>query len=248
MTKKRYYVDTEGNDDNAYLEAIAQAGVLAVDDPTIKKVILLVHTKSNTAWFDRLFGPNFTKQLFSGAQITGVRPLVKLETLKTFSGSADIVIACALDDKDLFTLDDNPFIGTIIAIPWQKQLVSQWVSRWSPEDIRTGKKQVRPTELSCIVKKALESLTNSILNPSTGLAHPSDEHRAKTIILALHKYESPLDPKSIGSYLVAELNWSAKNAQDVQKLFETLDAGRFFRGGERTGLKNYYKQWKDACK
>ena len=75
-----------------------------------------------------------------------------------------------------------------------------------------------------------------------------DEKRAKTYILSLHKYESSLNADIVGSYLVRELNWDTEDAKDVEKLINTLNNGKHFQGGQRTGLQHYYKQWKDQSK
>lgn len=93
----------------------------------------------------------------------------------------------------------------------------------------------------------MKQLTDSI-NMSTGISHPMDNDRAKTFIKALHKYEPELNADIIGSYLVRELNWETRFAKDIEKLIETLNSGSFFKGGEKTGLQNYYKKWKNECK
>lgn len=93
----------------------------------------------------------------------------------------------------------------------------------------------------------MQQLTGSI-NMSTGISHPMDNDRAKTFIKALHKYEPELNADIVGSYLVRELNWDTRHAKDIEKLIETLNSGRFFKGGEKTGLQDYYKRWKNECK
>jgi len=92
----------------------------------------------------------------------------------------------------------------------------------------------------------MEDLTDSI-NMSTGITHPSDEEQAKTYILALHKYEPSLDANIVGAYLVRDLNWDTDHAKEIEKLINTLNNGKYFQGGRRTGLQHYYKQWKKEC-
>ncbi len=250
MNKQRFYIDTEGNDDEAYREAIQFACKLADDDPSISRIVLLIATKRSTGWFERLFGDNAVKQLFSGAKFKNCRSVIKLESLQTFrSGmvATDIIITCGLDDKDVLKIDDSYSAKIIIAIPWIRTLLQKWIQTWNPINIRNNQNSSFYPEPSCIVKKAMESLTASI-NMSTGIHHPSDENRAKTYIRALHKYESPLDSNVVGDHLMRELGWSANYAKDVEKLIDTLNTGRYFKGGEKTGLSNYYKRWKEQCK
>jgi len=246
MEKQRFYVNTEGNDDQAYLEAIAHACKLTKDNVLLNSIVLLVHTKDNTAWFDRSLGEVRTKELVKGFYFSEFNTTLKIESLKTFRG-ADVVIACALHDKELLDLDGDYSVKVIIAIPWQKTGVVKWLGTWKPKDLRGSSSSIGFAEPTCIVKEALRILTHSI-NLSTGIHHRSDEHLAKTFIRALRKYEPELNPDVVGAYLVRELGWNPAHARDVEKLITTLNNGRYFQGGDRTGLKAHYKKWKDACK
>ena len=251
MAKQRFYINTKGNDDNAYLEAIKKARELANSDIEIKKVILLIPNKRCTGWFERLFGQGVVKKLFIGHKFNNCNALFKFETVKTYQDNytlSEIVIICGLNLKDILKIDDFYSVKSIIAIPWLENELEKWVKTWNPINLRSGLKATENyLEPSCIVKKAMENLTYSI-NMSTGISHPLDEERAKTFILALHKYEPSLNPNVIGAYLVRELSWSNRHAQDIEKLINTLNSGKYFKGGQRTGLKNYYKQWKKECK
>ena len=56
MSKQHFYIDTHGNDDEAYREAMKFACELAEQDPAIIQVILLVPGRANSNWLDRLYG------------------------------------------------------------------------------------------------------------------------------------------------------------------------------------------------
>lgn len=71
-----------------------------------------------------------------------------------------------------------------------------------------------------------------------------DNDRCKTYLRALNKYNYELNPIKIKSYLVANLNWDNRHAEDVIKLIEKLNSGSYFMGGEKTGLQNHIKRWK----
>ncbi|WP_041257669.1 hypothetical protein [Fibrella aestuarina] len=250
MSKQRFYIPTRGNDDEAYKEALKFACELANSDSELTKVILLIPSKGNTGWFDRLFGPAIVKELFKGKIFKNCIPIFKFETIKTYKDNfkaGDIVITCGLYEEDIFKIDDYYCVKAIIAIPWLPEKVQKWIQTWNPIDIRTETSTLdQVQEPSCIVKKALEELTDYV-NMGTGIVHPDDNERAKTIIMALHKYEPALDSNLVGAYLVRELNWDNRHAQDVEKLIITLNNGKHFKGGQRTGLQNYYKDWKNQC-
>lgn len=251
MNKQRFYVDTEGNDDEAYREAMQLAAEIANANSEIKSVVILIHTKSNTGWFGRLFGTHIVSKLFKGVKFENCDAQFKFETVKTYKEArpnSEIVITCGLDSKEVLDIEDFNSINAIIAIPWLKTDLKKWIQTWNPIEIR-GKQLTDDTsylEPSCIVKVALKELTESI-NMSTGIRHPSDEDLAKTFILALHKYEPSIDKDIIGAYLLKELGWSTEYAKDVEKLVETLNSGKYFKGGNRVGLKQYYIIWSKEC-
>lgn len=250
MNKQRFYIDTQGNDDEAYREAMQFACTLADEDNEITRVVLLVSTKQNTGWFERLYGKEVEKRLFTGTKFKDCKPLFKFETKKTYNDNykpSEIVITCGLDAEDVLKIDDFYSVKAIIAIPWLPDMLQKWVQTWNPTELRGNQNAVAAyANPSCVVIKAMEDLTRSI-NMSTGIHHPSDEEQAKTYILALHKYEPLLDANVVGSYLVRELSWNTNHAKDVEKLINTLSKGKHFQGGRRTGLQLYYKQWKKEC-
>ena len=159
----------------------------------------------------------------------------------------DVVVAFGMDLKDLEVIDDYYCVKYIIAVPWRKDKTMPWIERWNAEEITGAKRDSGKTGVSEIVKVAMKELS-SIINMSTGISHPSDNDRAKTYIRALYKYESELNAHSVVSYLVAELGWTSSHANDVGKLITTLNEGRYYKGGEKTGLQVYYKRWKEQAK
>ena len=250
----KFYLDTEGNDDQAYLSALKFACELASSDTDINRIVLYIASKDNTGWFERLFDSQMVKQLFQGAQFNDCPAVVKFETRITYEKfkygrSNDIVICCGMDSDELLKIDDYSSVKYIIAIPWLRQFNEKWIRTWNAVNIMEGNNSnelEQYPEPSCIAKKAMESLSRSI-NMSTGITHPSDNELAKTFIRALHKYEPELNPDIIGAYLVRVLKWDTRHAKKIETLIETLNEGRYFRGGEKTGLQNCYKLWKKEC-
>ena len=249
----KYYINAEANDDNAYQLAMKFACDLSKKDTEVKRIVLYIHSKQNTGWFDRLYGNETVKNLFNGLKFNNCPVPFKLETKLTYkksqySNASDIVISCGIDSENVLEIDDYRSVKYIIAVPWLKKLTEKWIKTWNAVEITgKGKNNESFPEPSCIVKRAMESLSATI-NMSTGISHPMDNNRAKTYILVLHKYEPNIDSDIIGSYLVRELNWSTSHAKDIENLIDTLNKGKYFQGGERKGLQNHYKRWKEECK
>lgn len=246
-----YFFDTEGNDDESYERALNFAEKLVKANNELKRIIYLVPSKNSTGWLDRLFGEQAVKKMFNGVKLSGTA--VKIETIRTYTNSyndpSDIVICCGLNSEEIFKVQDYRHVYAIIAIPWQKENTESWIKTAKAvkinEDLSTNTELSKtaypePTE---IVKKAFKELT-TVINTSTGITHPSDNSRAKIFVRALHKYEPELDSDIVCSYLINSLGWQVRHADDIRKLIDTLNNGKYFKGGEKTGLQVNYKRWK----
>lgn len=253
--KNKFYIDTEGNDDDSYRLALKFAITLFQKDNQVNKIIFLVGSKNSTGWLDRLYGSEAVKKIFNGINQNGVH--IKIETVRTlnnsFSTGTDIIIACGLNSDEIFKIEDYRNIKYIIAIPWLKELTQSWINTNQPLLLEINNDELIVSENeevlkpSLIVQEAFKELT-AVINNSTGITHPSDNSRAKTYIKTLFKYEPELNSDLVCSYLVNELSWQTKHSNDIRKLIDTLNNGKHFMGGEKTGLQHHYKRWKDRLK
>ena len=251
----KYYVDIERNGFNkdAYLQAFKFAIKVVKQNKDVNRIVCYVHTKCNIGYFEPFFNDRLIKNLLNGNMSVEPFPVpLTIETKNTYSKSKysssnrDLVLAFGMDLEDLEVLDDYYGVKCIVAIPWLKDKTMPWVKRWNAEEITGKKEEKTDAGVSEVVKVALAELTSSI-NLSTGIVNPFDNSLAKTYIRALHKYESELKAEAVVSYLIAELGWTSTHANDVGKLITTLNQGRFFRGGDKTGLQVHYKHWKEKA-
>lgn len=249
MDRIRYYIDTEGNDDKAYLEAIQLAQELSNKDPEIKQAALLIHTSLSIGWFERLFEKEVVVQLFDGIAIDNRNPIFKFETKKNYNQkiiSSEIIITCGLDEEDdLLKIEKSESTKFIIAIPWCRYKFQHWIDKWDPIELRSKNNPVKPRELSPIAKKAFQELTNDI-NIQTGITYPSDEEQAKIYLLTLYTYDAPLDGTTVKNYLVNNLNWNMDHARDMETLIKILNSKKQFTGPQRA-LIHYYLRWEKEC-
>ena len=63
MAKQRFFIATSGPDDEAYRDAMNYACELAEKDTEINKIVLLISTKQNTGWFERLYSREIVQKL-----------------------------------------------------------------------------------------------------------------------------------------------------------------------------------------
>lgn len=243
---QRFYINTEGNDDDAYFETIKFACAYSNENPEIERVILLIGTKTQNGWFERIFkNTDIPKRLYTGYKFTDCLAVFKHETVKTFKdGGHDnsvLVISCGLNAKELFPFDDYRCIHTIVAIPWLKANTQKWIDGWHAKELN-DQGETEKTYPSDAIMTAMKMLTYEV-NLSTDLTHPSDDELAKTYILALHRYETAIEGAVVAAYLKRELGWNTGGAEKIEKLIDTLNAGKSFRGGVRKGLKSIYNQF-----
>lgn len=242
---EKFYIDTGGNDDEAYREAMQFACEYAKNNANIRRVVLLALSKNNVDWLKRLYGERTVKDLFNGTTFNGCTPEYIIKTKRTYKdpmNTSDFVISMGLNSEDLMKVDDYYGIVGILAIPWTSDGLSDWIKTWGPIDIRSNEKADIFPLPDPITQAAMEELSSSI-NRTTGIHHPSDNKQAKTYIRALHKYLTTLDGNKVNAYLIRELNWKASHALEVKELIDTLNDGRYFQGGDKTGLKSHIKRW-----
>lgn len=243
MDKLRYYIDTHGNDDSAYEEALALACKLSNQDNQINRVVILIHVKYQTGYFEKILSTETIKKLENGYRFSNCNALFKFETLKTFKDintHSQVIIACGFDSNEIFPYDDSHSVKVIIAIPWLKDGLKNWVQTWNPNELRGGQ-SVTIVIPSAIVVTALKELDSIV----SGTSHPNDEETTKKYVRALFKYET-LDSDIIRGYLVRDLKWHAKDADQIKAWIDKLKAGKSFKGGANTGLHVYYKKWNAA--
>lgn len=246
MEKIRYFNRNKGPIKENELRVISKAVEICNQIADIEEVIMLIHTKSNTGYFQRIFDISNTNQFFSGVKIHQELPIFKAETIRTFNDfgrTKRLLIAFGLRSEELFKYDSYYSVVAIIAHQWNDPEVIEWASAWGAIDIETNEPIDKGNLPDIVVQNAFKDLTNSI-NMSTGINHHMDNEQCKTYLRALHKYNYELNPSQIRSYLISELNWDSDYVQDVIDLIDKLNAGSYFKGGSKTGLQHYIKEWR----
>lgn len=246
MEKKRYYNDNIGPIKENEVLALKKAFELCSKIGNITQITLLIHTKGNTGYFERIFETRDLKDFFRGVKIDPNYPPLKIETVRTFNDDSQgnkIVVAFGLCSNELRKYDDYESVEGIIAHQFSADSVKDWAKSWGAIDLKT-EKEIDKTELpGKVVQQAFIDLSNSI-NIKSGITHSMDEELCKTYIRALKKYNYELDSKKILSFLTTNLKWSSDNANNVIKLIDKVNSGGYFKGGAKTGLQHHIKRWK----
>ena len=246
MVKKRYYNDNIGPIKENEIIAFKRALVLSNEIEDITQITLLIHTKRNTGYLERIFDTRNLKDFFRGIKIDKDYPPLKIETIRTFNDDwqgKKIVVAFGLRSDELHKYDDHENVAAIIAHQWSEDSVKDWAKSWGAINLKSETKVEKTSLPDKVVQQAFIDLSNSI-NMTTGIHNPMDEEQCKTYIRALKKYNFELNSKEIFSFLTTELNWESDNANDVIKLIDKVNSGGYFKGGAKTGLQKHIKRWK----
>ena len=247
MEKIRFYTNNVGPIKENEAKSLQKTFQLAKEIDGIDEITVLIHTKSNTGYLERTVGIDKIKGLFSGKyRAFDGGPRIKLETMKTIidDNKRRILLSFGLSSEDLFKYDCFYSVVAIVGHQWSEYGLKDWSESWGAEEIISGTKLSKKDNLDKVVKKAFDSLSNCI-NMTTGIHHPMDEKRCKTYLRALNKYGYNLNEKDISSYLITEKGWKSEHVDDVIKLISKLNSGSYFKGGEKTGLKEYIMKWKE---
>ncbi len=243
----RFYTDNIGPIKENELKSLQKAFQLAQELDGVQEVTILIHTKSNTGYIERTLGADKVKGLFSGQYVAfDGGPRIKLETTRTINDNniKRILLTFGLSSDELFKYDSYYSVVAIIGHQWSENGFKDWAESWGAEEVISGSKVSKSDNLDNVVKCAFDDLTDSV-NMSTGIHHPMDEELCKTYLRALNKYGYVMNEKDVTSYLITEKGWDAEHANDVIKLISKLNSGGYFNGGQKTGLQNFIKNWKE---
>ncbi|MDB4293318.1 hypothetical protein N9954_07920 [Maribacter sp.] len=245
MIKHRYFNNNRGPIKENEIKAFQKALHICDTEKDVNEIILLIHTKSNTGYIERIFDTRNVKKLFNGVKITQNYPPVRIETVRTFNDqyqSKYVLVCFGLRSEEIYKYEDFESVIGIVAHQWVEPDVQNWAKTYGAIDIDTNEEIEKTEKPDIIVQNALKDLTSSI-NMSTGIIHSDDDERCKTYIRALKKYNYELNSQQVFSYLTAELKWESDDANDVIKLIDKVNSGGYFQGGAKTGLKFYIKRW-----
>ncbi|MCR5068292.1 MAG: hypothetical protein K6A78_00590 [Prevotella sp.] len=245
----RYYANVQGANPKAILACLKKANEIIANDPDVDRIVLYSYTKHNFDTVAQIFGDSVDRMFSQPLSFNGIAKPVQCLTERTYKDWAqqpNIVICCHMDSKAVQKVDDFRSAKYIMAVSWLKDGVAEWVKRWNAEflygdEIQEMKKE--DDELT-LLRIALEEMDIRMCG-SKDFHHPDDENACKTYIRTIHKYMSEVTSSQIEDILVTELNWTNDNAAQVGELLNRLKSGHTFRGGDKTGLVNYYKGWKN---
>lgn len=135
------YLCEEKNDCSLipYQRALDFANSLTDSDRDVTHIIFYLRNKSFRSDLNRAFGDIIVRDIYNGKSLNRNNTPIVIESIRSLKRSPKyftranlIIIAFGLDSGELFTLDKIYSVKYIIAIPWIRKLLNEWVNKCTP--------------------------------------------------------------------------------------------------------------------
>jgi hypothetical protein len=202
------------------------------------RLILIFATRDYSA-LENSIGHNTVKSLLKKGRYKDVS--IQFESMNTIRlpKKNDVLLFINLVSSHIDKIDEFREVEAVFIHEWYFGEFDSWCQRWG---IPSSKQEKLPIlDLSNAVIRALYEVDKRI-NHSKGLTMPGNDF-ALTAIRTLNKYEKNLNAESVKTHLITQLNWSPSLAIEFHELLTRHEKGKFFQGGEKTGLQRHYQRW-----
>lgn len=187
-SRKSWYIDTEGSDEEAMEQAFMWLYSLGEMDAEKREAILAVNTKRQLQGVvSSVIGEQAAKQLDKKNPVNLGEATIQLMTKRIDAKrrTSGPVLAVYPDKKLLDKIDSMHNVTDVLVVPWDRSDVDYWINTWNPIELGSSEKQKDLDHISDpIVEAAMESL-DFLVNSSTGVTHPSDRSTAIEIFKTL---------------------------------------------------------------
>lgn len=141
-------------------------------------------------------------------------------------------------------------VTSLCVLKWLEHENQDWLKARQAIDLTNpSQAPLAPTITDGVVLVAMENITHFI-NLSTGLGHPSDYEYALRVLEYLKHQKRELVAEEIIPWALAN-RWGVKDAKDLKKVIDGLNAGRAFRGIRQARLRDrgaQLRKWEQEAK
>lgn len=225
----RFYVDTEGDDDEAVREGWAWLLDTAAQQGASSAAIVIPRV-SMIEYLASALGADRGRRFQKDRQLVESGITVKLLTESRPMFGRGPALALWLTPGALDSLDDSRDLTALCVVPVAKQLIAYWTDGRRPVEIRTGLQTGTDIPLD-VVAVAMTRQLGIGLNMQ-GVPYPLKMDRAKATLMALRAARASLKPEQIRSQAL-RLGASASDAAELARLAAKADRGvklRFPKG------------------
>lgn len=244
----RWFIDSHGPDTSALKTAFSWLLKKIGASSENRRGLLVVHGKGNLeSTVGAVFGPAVAKKLGKENQVRIRGSAIELmtERIKPYGWSGP-VLAVHPSPRLLDMVDSLSTPSEILVVPWLRDEVEPWIQMWGARELGSSAEPDTKRFSNPTVRAALASLTRRV-NLSTGIAHPSDRAATVEMFRLLYAAGEDFDPPEVRSWLISELNWQPKDANDVRDVAEGVLSGKRFRAsGYGAWVPDIVERWRES--
>lgn len=219
MTIPRFLVENYGaNVENAKLifsESLKKAKELGAEALTL---VVPAKTNFSNTIFDQVIGEKEIKALCNGKHLTIENVSIELITPSKILHyeKYGVVVGLYLSEADFRGFHNIRFAEAISFLPWSEKEGKKWQSIWIPTVWGKSTWKTKPVQFNPDVEEKLQGLT-TVINLSTGLAHPSDKKIAKERVREIKVIDPTLTDEAVLIWAIRN-GWSPRHAEELSKL------------------------------
>ena len=244
----RWFIDSYGPDTSALKTAFSWLLKKIDAQSENRRGLLVVHGKGNLGGtVEVVLGSAAVKKLGKDKKVRVRGNVIELmtERIKPYAWSGP-VLAVHPSPKLLDLVDSLSTPSEILVVPWIREEVEPWVQMWGARELGSSVGPTQKRFSNPMVQAALASLTARV-NLSTGIVHPSDRVAAIEMFRLLNAAGEHFDPTEVRSWLIAELGWQPRHANDVRDVAEGVLSGRRFQtSGSGSWVPDIVERWRGS--
>lgn len=217
----RFLFKNEGPNDQVIVNALHHASEISTQSNNKSIHIIFPHKANFESTnlgkiINQIFGAGSAKKLCKGETIENLDFI--LPSKISFNNSSGTILAIYCTHDDMNKIDSNSSANSIIFVSWLLEEADIWESTWYNNGLNiihgdpSQQIEILPEEIISELKRL-----TSIVNLSTGLAHPSDQKHAQRIFKELQEKGYKADEQAVTNWAIAN-GWNARHLDELKKL------------------------------
>jgi hypothetical protein len=226
-SRKSFYLNSEGPRPESIAVAFEWLVRICKNSGGGQQCFLLVNTLSNLdGAVETILGVQPTKSLKKGHSLSlpgdaGTLTAYSERTLRNASLKGNAIVLFPTKSF-LDAVDSMIGLESVLVVPYAEKEVAQWIATWEATEILGNPFFLNTPISDRALREALDRI-DTVVNVSTGLAHPSDKDHANRILKQAKRNDATMDHGAARAYLIGKKGWKPRHADSVAKIVKRLE-------------------------